>query len=120
MKKIILLILFFLLENCYSKIVEFNLLSTRNSNIDRWEKFPQRVTGISCTNVLLFFPVSFKDLKDAIDNAIDKSNKESKKNNEALIDVKIYTFWWTIFLYSRSCYEVEGKPANSWGEKNYL
>ena len=117
----ILLAVMFLLffQSCSSKIVEFNVVSTRNSNISKWEKFPERVTGNSCTNLFLFIPFSFKDLKDAIEDAIDKSNKESKKSNEALIDVKVYSYWWTILLYSRSCYEVDGKPANSWGEKNY-
>lgn len=120
MKKIlIILLLILILQNCYSRIGEFNVVSTRNSNINNWEKFPERISGKSCTNILLFIPVSFKDIKDAIEDAIDKSNKESKKSNEALIDVKIYSFWWSVILYTRSCYEVEGKPANSWGEKNY-
>lgn len=109
----------FFFINCYSKIGDFSVVSTRNSNITKWEKFPQRVIGRSCTNILLFIPISVRNLKDAIDDSIDKSNKESRVSNESLLDVKIYRYWWSLILYTRSCYEVEGIPANSWNNKNY-
>ncbi|MCX7999781.1 MAG: hypothetical protein N3A69_12665 [Leptospiraceae bacterium] len=109
----------FSFQNCYGKIGDFTVVSTRNSNITMWERYPERVEGKSCTNLFLFIPFSFRDMKDAIEDAIDKANKRTKKRNEALLDANIYSSWWTIFIFTRMCYEAIGIPANSWGERNY-
>jgi hypothetical protein len=116
-----LVLSFVTLFGCYSKVGDFTLVSTRNSNMNNWEKHVAgKVTGKSCTNIFLFIPFTFKDIKEAIEDAIDKSNEKtgSATANEGLLDVNVYSSWWTLLLYTRSCYEVKGIPANSWGRKN--
>ena len=81
------------------------------------KRFPERVEGASCRWYVLFIPVKDWDLKDAIEDAIDTSNKKVAKTgiqSEALIDVKLSFGWFTTILFTRSCIFAEGTPADSW------
>jgi len=56
-------------------------------------------------------------LKDAIEDAIDTSNKNVSKTgiqSESLLDVKLSFGWFTALIFTRYCIYAEGTPANSW------
>ncbi len=118
MGKIILLILVLFLESCSTRIGDFTVISTRNSNIKNWKRAPDRVEGSSCSYWLLFFKLKGWDLKDAIEDAVDTYNKQRKTNAnyESLIDPKLSSSWFTILLFTRSCIYAEGTPSDSWYE----
>lgn len=113
---ILVLIVIFELS-CSSRFGDFTVISTRNSNIKNWKRFPERVEGSSCRWYLIFIPIKDWDLKDAIEDAIDKSISKTSKTviqSEALIDVKLSFGWFTTILFTRSCIYAEGTPADSW------
>lgn len=103
--------------NCSSRFGDFTVVSTRNSNVKNWQRYPSRVEGYSCRWWILFIPVKDWDLKDAIEDAVDKSNKNTSKTNiqsESLLDVKFSIVWFTTILFTRSCIYANGTPADSW------
>jgi hypothetical protein len=108
----------FLLSSCTSRIGDFTVISTRNSNIKNWKRSPNRIEGSSCKFWLLFIPLKWEfNIKDAVEDAIDKSNKENASSglkSESLLDAKISIGTYTILLATWSCLYAEGMPADSW------
>lgn len=105
------------LVHCSSRIGDFTVISTRNSNVKNWKRSPERVEGYSCSWWLLIFPVKKWDLKDSIEDAVDKSNALTRSKGmqaESLLDVKLTTSWFTTLLVTRSCLYAEGTPSDSW------
>lgn len=112
----LLIVNFFLIE-CSSRVGDFTVISTRNSNVKNWKRAPERVEGSSCSWWLLFIPIKKWDMKDAIEDAVDTSNNTTKPKgiqSESLLDVKLTTSWFTILLVTRSCLYAEGTPSDSW------
>ncbi len=108
------IIMILLILGCTSRMGDFTVVSTRNSNIKNWKRHSQRVEGSSCKWYLFFFMVKDWDLKDAIEDAVDTANRGSKTKNESLLDVKLNNTWFTFILFSRSCIVAEGTPSDSW------
>jgi hypothetical protein len=113
--KYLFLIISILFElSCSSRFGEFTVISTRNSNIKNWKRFPERVEGSSCRWYGFSIRAKDWDLKDAIEDAIDTSNKkvaETGIQSEALLDVKLSFGWFTTILFTRSCIYAEGTPC---------
>jgi hypothetical protein len=116
--KYLFLIISILFElSCSSRFGDFTVISTRNSNIKNWKRFSERVEGSSCRWYVFLIRVKDWDLKDAIEDAIDTSNKKvagTGIQSEALLDVKLSFGWFTTILFTRSCIYAEGTPADSW------
>jgi hypothetical protein len=113
--KILLIVLILMgLLSCSSRFGDFTVISTRNSNIKNWKRYPNRVEGVSCRWYFLFIPVKDWDLKDAIEDAIDKNVSKTGIQSEALLDVKLSFGWFTALIFTRSCIYAEGTPADSW------
>lgn len=98
---------------------DFTVISTRNANIKNWKRAPLRVEGYSCSWWLLVFPIKSWDIKDSIEDAVDKYNNNKKYKSkglqaESLLDVKLSTGWFTLFIITRSCLYAEGTPSDSW------
>ncbi|HMV79721.1 MAG TPA: hypothetical protein PL048_09395 [Leptospiraceae bacterium] len=114
MYKNAVIIIMFLILGCTSRMGDFTVVSTRNSNIKNWKRHSERVEGSSCKWYLFFIKVKDWDLKDAIEDAVDKTNRSSSSKNESLLDVKLSTNWFHLILFGRSCIVAEGTPADSW------
>jgi hypothetical protein len=139
-QKIVSIFILFTTLSCSSRIGDFTALSTRNANIKNWKRSSERVEGKSCEFWVLIFPIGDRNIKDAVEDGIDKYNnkingretsisnfftslfskKEDKVANpneyvfESFLDVKFSHYWWTILLLSRTCLLAEGTPADSW------
>jgi hypothetical protein len=114
---VMLLIVNLFLIECSTRVGDFTVISTRNSNVKNWKRAPERVEGYSCSWWLLFFPLKKWDMKDAIEDAIDTSNNATKAKgiqSESLLDVKLTTSWFSILFVTRSCLYAEGTPSDSW------
>jgi hypothetical protein len=94
----------FAMSGCMARLVDFTALSTKNVNVpgDRLE----RVQGEDLATIILFFPTSQPNIKQAIDNAIQKSG------GDLLVDGVIYRKCWYIPLLFGQCgFVVEGTPV---------
>ena len=114
---LILLLVNLLLIDCSSRVGDFTAISTRNSNVKNWKRTADRVEGYSCSWWFFFIPIKSWDMKDAIEDAVDISNKSTKSKGlqaEALLDVKLSSSWFTSIIVTRTCLYAEGVPADSW------
>ncbi|MBS1213728.1 MAG: hypothetical protein H6R26_2345, partial [Proteobacteria bacterium] len=94
------------LAGCTIRMVDFTAISTKNVRIPTTEKGP-RVTGEDCI-VVVIFPFGIPNMKEAIDQAIEKAGPDY----DALVDGVVY-YVNQSFLFGRQCYKVEGTPINT-------
>lgn len=106
MKKLTLAIVL-LFCGCTARIVDFTAISTKNMNFSRVYKSTERVVGIDKMRVVVFVPTSAGiDIKEAIDNAIEKT-----PGCVGLADGVIYqTSWYVPLIYGENYYTIEGTP----------
>jgi hypothetical protein len=98
------------LSGCSTRLTEFTALSTKNVGI-KGERGPKRVTGTSCTRLVLGIPVSFQNMKDAIDRAIESAGP----GYDALEDGVLSASSVPLILYHQNCIEVTGTPVKTKG-----
>lgn len=104
-----LLVAALLLSSCTHRLTDFTIISTRNVpvgvNAKSLVKAKTRVKGSESAPIVLLFPFGSPNMKDAIDDALDKY-----KGAVALADGVIKTrFLWFIFGGANSII-VEGTP----------
>lgn len=107
---IFLAVLFVLLaSSCTSRLTDFTVISTKNVPIGEQptnlSKAPTRVKGVDKSHWILFFPIGFPNLKEAIDKAIAKY-----PGAVALADGVVKSKEWHAILYGQMSYIVEGTP----------
>ncbi len=114
---IALLLWGFLFNHCYTRIGDFTVISTRNSNIKNWKRGNERVEGYSCSWWLFFIPLKKWNVKDAVEDAVDTYNKNSQSKGfmaESLLDMKFSLGLFYFIIVNRECIYAEGVPADSW------
>ncbi len=103
------LTLLFCVSSCSHRLVDFTIISTKNvpigNSMEGLNKAPTRVKGVDKKHWVLFFPLGFPSMKEAIDKAIEKY-----PGAIALCDGVLKQNSWHIFLYGQNSYIVEGTP----------
>ncbi len=109
MKKIFAaLIMAFLCVSCTQRIVDFTIISTKNVPIDGISTLKSgdtKVKGQDAKYMFLTIPLGTPDLKEAVDDAIEKT-----PGAVALSNGVVYTSWWWAILTGCTKYVVEGTP----------
>lgn len=110
MKKVVgLLVASIALSGCAHRIGDFTVASTKNMNIkDSLHKvdYDQRIIGQDVAHTVIIFPTGRPDMKEAMDNAIEKVPTAVGLSN---VTVKVVG-WYIPLIYGQTYYEVEGNP----------
>lgn len=109
---LVLLIVSVCLSGCSMRMGDLTVVSSRNVSLDKvdLDSMPQvgGVTGKDVKFVVLFIPIGFPHLENAIDDALDKGN------GDVMIDCVVKTtYWW--FLIGQSGIEVKGNVIKTRG-----
>jgi hypothetical protein len=109
-----LLVLVGVATGCSRRITDFSIISTKDVNVESASRSDKRVVGQDCVVVILF-PWGVPDLEEAIDDAIEKAGP----GYDALIDGVVY-YKDKSFLFGKVCYEIEGTPISTRGDRGAL
>jgi hypothetical protein len=105
---ICLLIVSFALEGCTQRILDFTVISSKNTNIKVKDSAKgERVKGEDMV-VVFIVPIGQPQLKSAVDRAIEKAGP----GYDALLDGVIYSVN-NSFLFGQMGYSVEGTPIKT-------
>lgn len=110
MKKVVgLLVATMALSGCTHRIGDFTVASTKNmnhTNSNHRVDYNERVTGKDVKHTVLIFPTGRSNMKEAMDNAIEKAPAAVGLSN---VTVKIID-WYIPLIYGQRYYEIEGNP----------
>lgn len=105
----LVLIATFLLTGCTQRVTDFTVISTKNVDLNSksLKRGAERVRGEDPIYMVLIIPIGIKtDLKQAIDNAIEKV-----PGAVALVDgVVSFSNFYIPFIFGRTTYIVVGTP----------
>lgn len=106
--KILLCLLCLFIFGCTHRVIDFTMISTKNFDVSQKHiKGQDRVSGIDSVPIIFLIPCGSPDMKEAIDNAIEKI-----PGCVGLADGVLYSKWWYIpYIYGVSWYEIEGTPV---------
>ncbi|MDD2507837.1 hypothetical protein [Aliarcobacter skirrowii] len=96
------------LTGCTTRITDFTVISTKNVDLNSksLKRGSERVIGEDPVYIIFFFPTGVSNLKEAIDDAIEKV-----PGAVALVDgVVSLNHFYLPFLFGRTAYVVEGTP----------
>lgn len=98
------------LASCTHRLTDFTVISTKNVPIgegaqSEFQKGTKRVKGQDVAHTVLFIPMGFPNMKEAIDKAI-----EQIPGAVGLVDGVVKSSGWTCLLYGQNRYIVEGTP----------
>lgn len=110
MKKILILFTAtILLSSCSQRITDFTILSSKNVDLSKANKFKRgrdRVEGRDVKHIIVLIPTGRSDIKQATDKAI-----ESTPGAIALVDGVVSWHYWIVpWIYGQQWYQVEGTP----------
>ena len=95
---------------CVSRLADLTVCSTKNIDIKKTlHRVDESVrnVGIDKKHIILFIPTGVPNMKEATDEAIEKS-----PGAVGLSDATIkYGWWWIPYIYGQFWYEVEGNPV---------
>lgn len=111
MKRLFLGVIALVSSGCALRVTDFTVISTKNTMVSEGFERGSRVTGTNCVVVCLF-PLGQPNLKEAIDDAIEKAGP----GYDALVDGVVY-YKNKSFFFGQVCYEVTGTPINSRAKK---
>lgn len=97
-----------IITSCSSRIIDFTIISTKNIDLSRTGNFQRarmRTQGSDVAHFILIFPIGNPNMKEAIDQALQKI-----PGAVALVDGVVYYKYWWAFLYGQRVYVVEGTP----------
>jgi hypothetical protein len=100
------------LSGCSIRLADFTAISTKNVHLDRvdLDTLPQTpsITGEDSALMILFFPLGFPHLENAVDDALQKGN------GDILTDAVLYSRgWW--FLIGQNTLQVKGTVVRTRG-----
>mgnify|MGYP000055266624 CR=1 FL=1 len=98
----------FVISSCSHRIVDFTVISTKAIDLTSGKEFKRgsdRLEGVDKIHVIIGIPTGTVNLKEAIDNAIEKT-----PGAVGLIDGVVYSKAWYAVLYGQTSYVVEGTP----------
>lgn len=95
---------------CVTRLGDFTVGSTKNMDIKktlhRTDETVRNV-GVDVKQIIVLFPTGAPNVKEAMDEAIEKSPGAVGLSN---VTVK-YGWWFIPYIYGRFWYEVEGSPV---------
>lgn len=98
-----------LCTGCTNRLTDFTLISSKNIDVAALGKATrgsQRVSGKDVGQIVLFFPVSAPNIKNAMDKSL-----QQYPGSVALVDGVVYQQSWYIpCIYGQTNYIVEGTP----------
>ncbi len=98
------------MNGCVTRIADLTVGSTKNIDIKKSlhrADESTRNTGIDKKHIIIFIPTGAPNIKEAMDEAIEKS-----KGAVGLSNVTVKYGWWYIpYIYGQFWYEVEGSPV---------
>ena len=98
-----------LLGGCSRRLFDVTMISSKNVPIGQeisLKQADQRVAGVDSKGVILCFALGIPDVKEAVDDAIEKYPGAVALSN-AVVKAK----WWHAFVYGKNKYIVEGNPV---------
>lgn len=102
-------ILVLIFAGCTHRIGDFTVASTKNMDIKRTLHRTDesiRLKGEDVKHIILFFPTGVPNMKEAMDNAIEKSPGAVGLSN---VTIKAGE-WYIPLIYGQQYFEVEGNP----------
>lgn len=98
------------LGSCTHRLTDFTVISTKNIPIGEgvhtdFQKGTKRVKGTDVAHTVLFLPLGFPNMKEAIDKAI-----EEVPGAIGLVDGVVKSSGWSCLIYGQNKYIVEGTP----------
>ena len=111
------LLVFFLVciifsTGCSLRLADLTVASTKNVTLDKvdLDSFPQTkgIVGKDTKFNILFIPLGYPHLEDAIDDALDKGN------GDVMIDAVLHYKWWQ-FIIGQDTIEVKGTVVKTRG-----
>lgn len=98
------------LASCTHRLTDFTVISTKNVPIGEgspieFQKGTKRVKGQDVAHTVLFLPIGFPNMKEAIDKAI-----EQVPGAVGLVDGVVKSSGWSCLFYGQNRYIVEGTP----------
>ncbi len=98
---------------CAMRQGDMTIVSTRNVNLDRvdLDSMPQvrQVTGETSRPIILFIPLGYPHLEDAIDDALDKGD------GDVMTDAVIHTDGYWLLLFGENKIRVKGTVIDTKG-----
>lgn len=95
---------------CVSRLADLTVCSTKNIDIKKTlHRVDESVrnVGIDKKHIVLFIPLGIPNMKEATDEAIEKSPGAVGLSNATVKS----GFWWIPYVYGQFWYEVEGNPV---------
>jgi hypothetical protein len=95
-----------LVSGCSTRIADMTLMTTRIVSLDRvdLDKLPtKRVIGEDTRWTVLFIPLGFPTLKDAVDDALNKGG------GDLMTDAVVRVSGWTAILFGANTIQVTNK-----------
>ncbi len=108
--RLFIIFLTIVMTGCVQRIGDFTVASTKNMDIKRTlhrVDESERLTGIDKKHIILFIPTGQPNMKEAMDNAIEKRTGAVGLSN---VTVK-HSLWWIPYIYGQSYFEIEGNPV---------
>lgn len=105
---IVIFVLALVLGSCTRRFLDFTMVSTKNVDLSKastFERSSVRASGEDGVYWVLWIPLGYPNLKEAVDRAI-----ESTPGAVALVDGVVYSKGWWAILTGYSAYIVEGTP----------
>lgn len=98
------------MAGCVHRIGDFTVASSKNMDItDHLHRVDtgNRVTGDDTVHIIIFIPTGIPNMKEAMDNAIEKAPGAVGLSD---VTVKLGAFYIPL-IYGQQWYEVEGTPV---------
>lgn len=99
-----------LVSGCVTRLGDFTVGSTKNMDIKktlhRTDETVRNI-GLDKKYIIIIFPTGQPNIKEAMDEAIEKSRGAVGLSN---VTVK-YGWWYIPYIYGEFWYEVEGNPV---------
>lgn len=99
------------LSSCTTRLMDLTVTSSKNIDLNDPQGYVvsnnSRTRGKDTSHIVLFFPLGYPDVKEAMDRAIEKNGH----NAVGLSNMTLESKWWYIpFIYGQMIYTVEGDP----------
>jgi len=95
---------------CVTRLADLTVASTKNIDIKKsLHRVDETVrnTGRDRRHIILFIPTGAANMKEAADEAIEKSPGAVGLSNATIK----FGWWWIPYIYGQFWYEVEGNPV---------
>lgn len=100
--------------SCSNRLADLTVATTKNMDINNGSgyvvKNNTRTKGEDMRHIVLFFPLGRPDIKESIDDAVEKNGEKCVGLSNVTLTEK---FWYIPFIYGQVKFETEGDPIFS-------